>query len=98
MLIRLAAGEFTRFPELARFLFELAPERSYERFIGFLEEKQLRGEVTVDDPQIAAEQFLAGLVGHQQLRMLLGVGRPVAEGIDRRVDVAVRMFIRTYGT
>jgi TetR/AcrR family transcriptional repressor of mexJK operon len=77
-------------------LFELAPARSYARFRDFLHEKQQRGEVDVPDVQIAAEQFLAGLVGHQQLRMLLGVGTPSRREIDDRVDAAVRMFVRTY--
>lgn len=98
VLLRLAAGEHNRFPELARLLFELAPGRSYERFAAFLEAKRDRGEVTVDDVQIASEQFLAGLVGHLQLRMLLGVDEPSPHDVDDRVEAAVRMFLRTYAT
>ena len=97
VLMRLAAGEFARFPQLAHLLFELAPGRSYERFRNYVAAKHERGEVTVDDPQIAAEQFLAGLVGHLQLRMLLGVGAPSDDDVDRRIDAAVRMFLCTYG-
>lgn len=96
VLLRLAAGEHNRFPELARLLFELAPGRSYERFATFLDAKRDRGEVAVDDLQIASEQFLAGLVGHLQLRMLLGVDEPSPQDVDRRVEAAVRMFLRTY--
>lgn len=98
VLIRLAVGEHARFPQLARLLFELAPGRSYERFTAFLATKQARGEVAVDDFQIAAEQFLAGLVGHQQLRMILGVDEPTSNEVERRVESAVRMFVRTYAT
>lgn len=97
VLIRLAAGEYNRFPELAHLLFELAPARSYERFKGFLETKQAKGEVRVDDPQIAAEQFLAGLVGHLQLRLLLGMPGPTEQEIDDRVEAAVRTFLRSHG-
>ena len=97
VLLRLAAGEHNRFPELSRLLFELAPGRSYERFHNYLEAKQARGEVTVPDVQIASEHFLAGLAGHLQLRMLLGVGAPTPEDIDRRVEAAVGLFLRGYG-
>ncbi|MDH4280039.1 MAG: TetR/AcrR family transcriptional regulator [Acidimicrobiia bacterium] len=96
VLLRLASGEYNRFPELAQTLFDLAPGRSYERFGAYLQAKQARGEVVVDDAQIAAEQFLAGIVGHLQLRMLLGVGNPTTAEIERRVDAAVKMFLRTY--
>ena len=98
VLIRLAAGEYTRFPELAHLLFDLAPGRSYDRFARFLATKQRRGEVSVDDVQIASEQFLAGIVGHLQLRMLLGVDEPGADDIERRIDAAVNAFVCTYGT
>lgn len=97
VLLRLAAGEHNRFPELARVLFELAPGRSYDRFTEYLGAKRARGEVEIDDLQIAAEQFLAGLVGHLQLKMLLGVGQPSPDDVDRRVEAAVRTFLRTYG-
>lgn len=98
VLVRLAAGEFNRFPELARTLFELAPGRSYERFGAFVEARQRRGEIDVDDVQIASEQFLAGLVGHLQLRMVLGVGGASPEEIERRVESAVAVFMTAYAT
>lgn len=98
VLLRLAVGEHSRFPELAELLFHLAPRRSYERFTAFLETKRSRGEVDFDDAQIAAEHFLAGLVGHLQLGMLLGVYEPQRDAIDARIDAAVAMFVATYAT
>ncbi len=98
VLLRLASGEFARFPELARLLFEQAPAKSYARFAAFLVAKRERGEVRFEDPQVVAEQFLAGIVGHLQLRMLLGVGTPSEDDIQRRIDAAVAMFQRTYGS
>ncbi len=98
VLMRLAVGEHSRFPELGRLLFELAPERSYVRLKDFLRAKREHGEVEFDDAQIAAEQFLAGLVGHQQLRMLLGVSRPSDAEVEQRIEAAVRTFVRTYAT
>lgn len=98
VLLRLAIGEHNRFPELARQLFDLAPRRSYERFKAFLAAKAERGEVNVPDPQIAAEHFLAGLVGHLQLGTLLGVYHPTAADADRRIEATVAMFMATYAT
>lgn len=98
VLLRLAVGEHNRFPDLSRLLFDLAPRRSYERFVLYLKAKREQGRVDFDDAQIAAEHFLAGLVGHLQLRMLLGGDPPTADDIDQRIDAAVRMFVRTYGT
>lgn len=98
VLLRLAVGEQGRFPELARLLFDLAPAESYARLKTFLAVKQERGVVAIDDLQIAAEQFLAGLVGHQQLRLLLGVEGPSPDDVAARVDAAVHMFMRTYAT
>lgn len=96
-LLRLASGEHNRFPELAKLLFELAPARSYARLRAYLRAKQESGEVDIADFQIAAEQFLSGLVGHQQLRMLLGAGKPSSRDMDKRVDAAVVAFVRAYG-
>ena len=97
LLLRLASGEFSRFPELARLLFDNAPARSYARLKDYLRAKQAAGEVDIPDLQIAAEHFLAGLVGHQQLAMLLGRDPPSRRAVERRVEAAVRMFVRAYG-
>ena len=97
VLIRLAAGEYGRFPELAKALFDLAPARSYDRFADFLRAKQANGEVDVEDVQIASEQFLAGLVGHLQLRKLLTDDDPSPAEIERRIELAIEKFLRGYG-
>jgi AcrR family transcriptional regulator len=97
-LLRLALGEHSRFPQLSRTLFEHGPARSYARLVRFLEQRQRAGEVEITDFQIAAEQFLGGIVGHQQLRMALGVSTPSARDLDARVDSAVRWFVSVYGT
>ena len=98
VIFRLAVGEHSRFPNLARTLFEQGPGRTYERLKRFLAAKQTEGVVAIDDLQIAAEQFLGGIVGHQQLRAALGVGSPTAADIDARIDAAVRSFMATYST
>ena len=50
------------------------------------------------DPQVAAEQFLGGIVGHLQMRMALGAGGPTDDEVDARVRAAVDVLVRIYGT
>ncbi len=54
------------------------------------------GELAVDDLQIAAEQFLGGIVGHQQLRRALGQDPPDDAAIAARVDAAVTTFLTVH--
>jgi TetR/AcrR family transcriptional regulator, mexJK operon transcriptional repressor len=96
-VLRLCLGEYGRFPELAHTVWSVGPTRSYANFRAFLAERQRRGEVTVDDTQIAAEQFLGGLVGHLQLKIAFGMTRPPTQDeIDARVDSAVTTFLARY--
>lgn len=96
VLLRLAIGEFARFPNLAITLYDHGPAVSYERLRLFIAAQQGAGEIEVPAPQIAAEQFLGGIIGHQQLRMALGVGTPTSEEIEERIDAAVTSFVATY--
>ena len=96
VLLRLAAGEHSRFPDLGRTLFELGPGRSYARVRAFLELQRDAGVVEIDDPQIAAEQFLGGIVGHQQMRLALGLEPPSPAEVELRVEQAIRAFVATY--
>lgn len=50
------------------------------------------GEIAVVDLQIAAEQFLGGIIGHQQLRAALGQPPPSRRDIDARVEAAIQSF------
>ncbi|GJM37404.1 MAG: TetR family transcriptional regulator [Acidimicrobiales bacterium] len=97
-VLRLTLGEYNRFPELARTVWESGPTRTYANFHAFVAERERRGEVDVDDPQIAAEQFLGGIVGHQQLKIAFGLAEPPTEDeTEARVREAVRGFVLRYG-
>jgi len=96
VLFRLATGEYNRFPELARALFERGPAVSYARLRDFITARDEAGEIKVDDPQIAAEQFLGGIVGHQQLRVALGQDPPAPSAITERVEAAIEAFLATH--
>ena len=57
------------------------------------------GRLAIDDPVLAAEQFLGSLTGHVQLRALLGVDpSPSAAARERFVAAAVSAFLRAYSS
>lgn len=96
VLFRLAIGEYNRFPELARAMFERGPAISYARLRDFIASRVQAGEIKVGDTQIAAEQFLGGIVGHQQLRVALGQDQPDPSAITARVEAAIESFLVTH--
>ena len=96
LLLRLAIGEHARFPDLAKTLFEHGAARTYARLRRFLAARRAAGDIDVDDLQIAAEQFLGGIIGHQQLRASLGLPPPSRKDIEARVHAAVRTFTAAY--
>ena len=98
-VLRISLAERFRFPELARTVWERGPALTYDRFRRFLEQRTDAGELHVDDPQLAAEHFLAGLVGHLQPKVAMGIAEaPDDAEVDRRVAAAVRAFLAAYGT
>jgi hypothetical protein len=98
-VLRLCLGEQSRFPELARVVWDHGPAITYANFRAFLTERRERGEIDVEDLQFAAEQFLAGIVGHIQLKVAMGVAPvPDDDEIAARVTSAVQTFLARYGT
>jgi hypothetical protein len=72
---------------------------TYTNFRAFVAERERRGELRCEDHQLAAEQFIAALVGHLQLKIVLGAGKqPSAAEQRRRVASAVRTFMARYAT
>jgi hypothetical protein len=95
-MLRLALGEHARFPQLARTLFDHGPARTYARLRAFLAAKAKEGTVEIDDLQLAAEQFLGGIIGHLQLRAALTSHRSSQREIQERIDAGIRAFVATY--
>ncbi len=97
--LRLALGEYNRFPELARTVWEHGPAVSYTNFRVFIERRQKRGELRYDDAQLTAEHFLAAIAGHIQLKVAMGMCEaPRPKERERRVEAAVDCFLARYGT
>jgi TetR/AcrR family transcriptional regulator, mexJK operon transcriptional repressor len=100
ILLRLCLGEYGRFPELSKVVWEHGPAITYANFQRFLQVRERRGEIRdIDDYQFASEQFIAGIVGHLQPKVAMGIAEPPSpEESERRVASAVKTFLSRYGT
>ncbi|MGO4837362.1 TetR/AcrR family transcriptional regulator, partial [Rhizobiaceae sp. 2RAB30] len=98
-LRRLVIGEVTRFPELARVLYEGGPKRAMAALATMFERMGERGLLTVEDPATAASHF-NWLVMSDPINqaMLLGDSAiPGPEELRRQAVQGVRVFMAAYG-
>lgn len=97
-IYRVVIGETARFPELGRTFFASGPELVKRRIEGYLAEAASERALALDDPRVAAEQFIAMLMVPMHMHRLLGVGGPPdRERIAATVDRTVSAFLRLYG-
>ncbi|WP_428483710.1 TetR/AcrR family transcriptional regulator C-terminal domain-containing protein [Rhodopila sp.] len=96
-IYRVVIAEAARFPDLAAGFFAAGPARAIGFMAAWLAEETQRGRLAVADPAFAAEQFFnlcqTSLVLRRKLEM---VPDPSAGEIDRVVEAAIAMFLRTY--
>ncbi len=98
-LRRLVIGEVTRFPELARVLYEGGPKRAMAALATMFERMAERGLLTIEDPATAASHF-NWLVMSDPINqaMLLGdTAIPAPEELRRQAVEGVRVFMAAYG-
>lgn len=96
-LYRVLLAEVARFPALGRATYLLGPARSVETLARYLADEHARDRLHVPDPALSAEQFFGMLMGHMQLRALLGVeGRPATTRRNAFVDRAVESFLEAH--
>lgn len=98
-LRRLVIGEVSRFPELAKVLYERGPQRAITALAKTFERLAARGLLAIDDPLIAASHF-NWLVMSEPLNkaMLLGdEAIPTPPALRRHAAEAVRVFLAAYG-
>jgi TetR/AcrR family transcriptional repressor of mexJK operon len=99
-LRRLVIGEVSRFPELARVLYERGPQRAIGSFAKVIEHLAARDLLAIDDPMTAASHF-NWLVMSEPLNraMLLGdKAIPKQAVLRRHAAECVRVFLAAYGT
>lgn len=96
---RICSAEAARFPDLGRQFYESGPMMARERIGTYLREACDRGEMTIDDIDLAADQFVQLCQADYLDRLVFGVQNTFTQAeIARVVDGAVETFLARYGT
>lgn len=96
---RIVVAESGRFPELGLEFWESGPKLVREVLIRYLEGATARGELAIDDLELAADQFPELCKAGLHLRMAIGLQTQFTDAeIDRVIAGAVDMFMARYGT
>jgi AcrR family transcriptional regulator len=97
-LYRIIVAEVARFPVLGEVFWRVGPERERVQIEGFLRGAVAAGSLALDNPRLAAEQFLGLVRGDTQMRRVLRLGAAVGAGeIGAAAAAAVDTFIRAFG-
>jgi AcrR family transcriptional regulator len=95
-LRRLVQNEGERYPELFAAWREDGPGKTWSALAARFARLAYAGYLDIDDPDLAARQFLALNHVDLQLTFILG-GTPTEEEIRRSAENAVRTFLKAYG-
>lgn len=97
-MFRVCVSESARFPEVGQQFYQSGPEVMRTRMKEFLEHGIMRGELKIDDVELAADQFPELCKAGVFHRLVCGIDDTFsAAEIDRSVDGAVAMFMARYG-
>ena len=93
------AGELRRHEDLAHAFYELGPGRTRRNLAGLIAAAAARGELSVADPERAADELFGMWQGFTNFQLSLGVDiEAVRRAMPDRVDRSVGVFLRQYGT
>jgi len=97
-IYRICVAETERFPDLGREFFASGPQVEREKLKSYLRAATARGELQIEDFDMATEQWAALLRTDLFPRMIFNLRDSVAEAeIHRVADAAVDMFLARYG-
>jgi AcrR family transcriptional regulator len=97
-LSRIALGASYRFPTLGHSIYGARINKLHAVLADILEQAAKEGSLSVDDPKVAAEQFLALVRGELHLHCLYDPSfRPARSKIERQIKAGVDCFMARYG-
>lgn len=97
-LYRVVVAESERSPEVGQWFYESAMKASSERVKAHMESMAASGGLVLDDPGVAAHQFMALCQARlQKLRLCNIQPAPTDAEIDAEVDRAVTTFLKAFG-
>jgi len=95
---RVCVGETDRFPDLGREFYASGPQKAQDIMAPYLKMATDRGELNVDDANLAAFQFSSLCKTEIFDKRVFGVRDSYTKAeIDRIIDGAVEMFLARYG-
>jgi len=98
-IFRICVGESERFPMIGEEFYESGPGLIHERLVGFFKIAVERGDLAIDDFDLAAEQFHALCKAGIFDRIIFHQDKTVSDsGKTRVIDGAIDMFMARYGT
>jgi AcrR family transcriptional regulator len=97
-VFRIVVAEADRFPDLGREFWENGPRRAREILMAYFQEASARGELSVPDKRLAADQFAELCKADLFPRLIFGLATEFApEERERVAEGAVEMFMARYG-
>ncbi|VDC23575.1 HTH-type transcriptional regulator AcrR [Pseudogemmobacter humi] len=97
-LFRLIVAEVARFPELAREFYSNGPGLLRRKLVERLRELSQRGELSITDYDLAADQFVQLCRAAVHDRLMLDLVQDIRpEEVAKSVESAVEMFMARYG-
>jgi TetR/AcrR family transcriptional repressor of mexJK operon len=98
LIYRMVIAEAQKFPELAEAFHDAGPRRALVRMTELIGNQAAAGQLSVADPEFAAEQLFALMQTRLVVKRRMGLVADVTEAeIDRVVREAVQLFLRGYG-
>jgi len=86
-----------RMPSIGKTFYETGPSAGIVKLAGYLKAQTAAGLLTVDDPEVAAAQFIETCQGTLFKPVLFNFAPPpTAERAKHVVDIAVRVFMAAY--
>ena len=97
-LLRIVIGASGKFPSIGKAFFDAGPCCGTSRLGRYLERMTEHGVLRVDEPELAARQFLDLCKTGIHLRLLLGDREPpTPHEVERNLNSAVKVFLAAYG-
>lgn len=95
--LRTVIGAAEKFPELGQIFVDSGPRRAAQKLSDWFRARIARGELTIDNVEIAAWQFMMMIQGPILVPMLYGgEARPSPARIEEVVKQAVDVFLAAY--
>jgi TetR/AcrR family transcriptional repressor of mexJK operon len=95
--MRLLSGQVTKNPQLIALFFDTGPKKVHQSVSRFLKRLHEQGEVSIENTELAAEQFLGMLKGNEHLRVFLGLPGRSAAKRNEYIRSCAAAFLRTWG-